>query len=193
MKNNTKRKAVKVILITFTKYPKMSENRFWSLIHQSLKNSSGQKGQYYALRKQLNALCLEELLGFDFQIDKLEAESYSSHLWCAANLMMGFCSDDSFDYFRRWLISSGKKIYYSALANPDNPAEFIKPGNDFRFEEIGYVAEEAFLKKYGVSIYDFHGLRPKISKPKITLTWSGDKPHTMKKLCPRFYDLFFTY
>jgi hypothetical protein len=193
MKQNTKRKAVKVILITFTKYPKLSEDQFWGIIDQSLKISSGQKEQYYALQKQLKALCLEELLGFDFQIQKLMAKSYSSHLWCAANLMKGFCSDDSFDYFRYWLIASGKKIYCSALTNPDNLAEFVKPGNDFRFEEFGYVAGDALHKKYGVSIYDFDDIRPKISKPKIKLTWSGGKPRTMKKLCPRLYDLYFKY
>jgi hypothetical protein len=193
MKKHTKRKAVKLILITFTKYPKMSEDRFWALINQSLKNSSSQEGQYSWLQKQLTSLCLEELLGFDFQKEKLMKKSYSSHLWCAANLMKGFCSDDSFDYFRSWLIASGKKIYYSALSNPDNLAKFVKPGNGFRFEEFEYIAGNALYKKYGVSIYDFDDIRPEISKPKIKLNWSGDKPRTMKKLCPRLYDLFFTY
>jgi hypothetical protein len=118
--------------------------------------------------------------------------SYSSHLWCAANIMKEFCSDDSFDYFRYWLIASGKQVYYGALAHPDNLATYVIPsGNLYRFEEFGSLADDILEKYFGVSIYDYDNLRPTITKPKIKLTWSGDRPGTMKKLCPRLFDLFY--
>ena len=34
--------------------------------------------------------------------------------------MNGGCSDDGFQYFRNWIISRGKEVYYAAKENPDN-------------------------------------------------------------------------
>ncbi len=35
-------------------------------------------------------------------------------------IMMNGCSDDSFDYFRGWLIAQGKDVYHAALRDPDS-------------------------------------------------------------------------
>jgi hypothetical protein len=64
----------------------------------------------------------------------------------------GGCSDDGFEYFRRWLVSRGRYVYEAALANPDSLAQLeARPGPDgvWEFEEIYYVAKEVFEEKGG--------------------------------------------
>jgi hypothetical protein len=64
----------------------------------------------------------------------------------------GGCSDDGFEYFRRWLVSRGRDVYEAALADPDSLAQQeVRPGpsNVWEFEEIYYVAGEVFKEKGG--------------------------------------------
>jgi hypothetical protein len=44
-------------------------------------------------------------------------------LWGAAYVIEGGCSDDSFDYFRAYLISRGRAVYERAIADPDSLAD----------------------------------------------------------------------
>jgi hypothetical protein len=70
----------------------------------------------------------------------------------AAYVVHGGCSDDGFEYFRRWLISRGRDVYEPALADPDNLAQLeVRPGTDgvWEFELIYYVAQQVFEEKGG--------------------------------------------
>ena len=42
-------------------------------------------------------------------------KSYLSSLWAAAYILMDGCSDDTFDYFRGWLIAQGKETFEKVL------------------------------------------------------------------------------
>ena len=71
-------------------------------------------------------------------------------MWGAAYVIHGGCSDDGFEYFRRWLISRGRKAYEAALADPDSLAQLdVRPGPNgvWEFERIYYVAMKVFNKK----------------------------------------------
>lgn len=60
-------------------------------------------------------------------------------LWDAAKIFrVDGCSDDSFSYFRSWLIVQGKDVYMAALADPDSLAD-VEPYADCFFETAGYV------------------------------------------------------
>ena len=52
-------------------------------------------------------------------------------MWCAAYIMNGGCSDDSFEYFRLWVISRGKDVYQKAKANPDTLISQVAKEQDF--------------------------------------------------------------
>ena len=65
-------------------------------------------------------------------------------------MIHGGCSDDGFEYFRRWLVSRGRDIYAAALANPDSLANVDLSSRSFwEFEEIYYVAVAIFKEKGG--------------------------------------------
>jgi hypothetical protein len=62
--------------------------------------------------------------------------------------MNGGCSDDSFEYFRCWVISRGKDTYYKTKANPDHLINEVVVGADlYDFESFWYVALQAFEKR----------------------------------------------
>lgn len=65
-----------------------------------------------------------------------------------------YLSDDSFLYFRGWLLSLGKDAFYSILNNPDTLSNYVKDPSDTRFESFVYVGhdvykQKAFLEEYG--------------------------------------------
>ncbi len=57
-------------------------------------------------------------------------------------------SDDSFLYFRCWLIAQGKTVFENALKSPDSLASVETIEFDVG-EGLLYVSDNAFVKKYG--------------------------------------------
>jgi Protein of unknown function (DUF4240) len=68
----------------------------------------------------------------------------------AAYLIDGGCSDDAFTDFCYGLIASGRRVFETALAAPDNLAglRFWDKG----YEEFGYVARNVWEAKMGPDI-----------------------------------------
>lgn len=93
----------------------MDANTFWNLIEQS---ESPQ-----ALHTNLAALPQDELVAFERMHAEAFVKSYDWGLWGAAYVIDGGCSDDSFDYFRAYLISRGRGIFENAVADPDSLAD----------------------------------------------------------------------
>lgn len=65
-----------------------------------------------------------------------------------------YLSDDSFLYFRAWLLSLGKEAFYSVLNNPETLGEYIHCSEEARFESFVYVGpgaytQKAFYEEYG--------------------------------------------
>ncbi|SMQ64345.1 Protein of unknown function [Bacillus sp. OV166] len=77
----------------------------------------------------LSKKSIDEIVDFEFIFESYMKESYQSHLWGAAYLIMGGCSDDSFDYFRGWLISQGQEVYEKTLKDPEFLANYITDEN----------------------------------------------------------------
>lgn len=174
----------------------LDEDKFWKIINQSLKNTTNQDEQEAFLIQEISKLTLKEMVGFRLKTDKLLSDSYNSELWCAAYVMRGGCSDDGFEYFRNWLISKGKDMYYGALKNPDNliTTDEQEASYDFEFESFWYVALQAFEQKTGKDLYDYIDdekfTEREGSYPDIEFNWDEDAPETMKAICPKLYDKF---
>src|SRR5215208_2951351 len=98
----------------------LEENLYWQIVSDSLKNSEGQDGQQEYLVTRLQELTPVEIIGFRLRTDKLLYDTYNSEMWCAGYIMNGGCSDDGFEYFRNWVISRGKDVYYKAKENHDS-------------------------------------------------------------------------
>jgi hypothetical protein len=105
-----------------------------------------------ALHTLLSALSLQDIVAFEVAFRRYLNDAYTWDLWGAAYVIHGGCSDDGFEYFRRWLVSGGRKVYEAALADPDSLAELdARPGPDglWEFEEIYEVAAAVFSEKGG--------------------------------------------
>ncbi len=95
-----------------------------------------------------------EIAAFDNEFRRLLIESYRDDLWAAAYLTCGGAGDDSFDYFRAWLIAQGQQAWDAALANPDSLADLINPaaGTEFDGESLMYSAGDAYERVAGTSL-----------------------------------------
>ncbi len=185
----------KEIKIEMEKTSKMlDENKFWDIIHLSLKETDNQEKQEDLLIQEIEKLSLNEIVGFRLKTDKLLYDTYTSEMWCAGYIMNGGCSDDCFAYFRNWVISRGKEVYYEAKKNPDTLVEeFVDNRDYYEFEGFGYVALKAFENRTGGSLYDY------ISEdfdtregnyPEMKFNWEEGKPETMKAICPKLFGKF---
>lgn len=108
----------------------MDESRFWS-IFEPVAAIPGEEieEQEEVLAEQLSQLSDDELIAFEMTYDRLHANAYRWDLWEVAYQTGGGCSDDSFTYFRNWLIGRGRQAYYIVLEDPDNLADYPMGGD----------------------------------------------------------------
>lgn len=171
----------------------LDEDFYWRIVEESLRKSSDEDSQEKYLIERLQRLTPAEIIGFRLRTDKLLYDTYSSEMWCAAYILKGGCSDDGFEYFRCWLISRGKEVYYEAKANPDSLVSHIDEETDiYDFESFWYVALEAFEAKTGKDLYDFiddDNFKFKEGHyPPFEFTWKEDQPETLRAICPRLFE-----
>lgn len=171
----------------------MDEDRFWSMIDKS-KQSSDDLDQFAkSLTKELKKLPSEDIIGFYLREQKLRFDSYTSDLWCAGYIMNGGCSDDSFEYFRCWLIAQGKEAYYSSLKNPDWLVNlYTEDVDEYDFEDFMYLASDAFEQKNKKDIEDYIDYNRfkehEGEHPDIPFNWEEDNEESMKKICPKLME-----
>jgi hypothetical protein len=130
----------------------MPAEQFWRIIARAAEQAHDPDAQVNALRTALRELTPEEIISFEVAFRAYLNKAYTWDLWGAAYVIHGGCSDDMFEYFRRWLVSRGRDIYEAALANPDGLAQLEAqpgPGGVWEFEEISYVALEVCKEKGG--------------------------------------------
>jgi hypothetical protein len=132
--------------------PPMPADKFWQIVARAAESDHDPDVHVNALRAALRELTLEEIISFEVAFRRYLNEAYTWDLWGAAYVIHGGCFDDGFEYFRRWLVSRGRRVYEAALAAPDSLAEQdVRPGpwNVWEFEEIYYVATKVFNEKGG--------------------------------------------
>ena len=167
----------------------LAEEKFWQIIESSKTKSGSKEEQYEAILNSLKSLSLDEIAGFRIQTDKLLSVSYKNELWCAAYIINGGCSDDGFEYFRCWLISKGKKVFYESLKNPDYLVNHVSSDDaENEFEDFWNVANAAFREKTGRDLHAFLG-SSSAYKP-IKFTWNEEEPGSMKRICPKLFNKF---
>jgi len=150
----------------------MTDSRFWSFIDST--RSADRRLQLERLKQRLEALQPKEIEAFEAAFDAKMKQSYSWDLWGAAYVAMGGASDDSFEYFRRWLISRGSDVFAKVVADPDALAA-VAPADpeELEFEDIAYLAPRVWSAKTGrpfdemprASSYDPLGLAGPTGQP----------------------------
>lgn len=170
----------------------LDESLFWEIVDKSLENRNDESSQMSLLVKEIEKLTPKEIIGFRLRTDKLLYDTYNSEMWCAGYIMNGGCSDDGFEYFRNWVISRGKEVYYRAKENPDNLiSEYVEGKEYYDLEDFWYVALTAFNNKTGKELYDHISEDFNTNErnyPQFEFSWEEDKPETMNAICPRLFE-----
>ena len=192
--NHGNNRAVNFDTSALTKTAEMlDEELYWSIVDLSLQNTSNQDEQEEILIEEIGKLTPKQMIGFRLRTDKLLYETYNSDMWCAGYIMNGGCSDDGFEYFRNWVISRGKEVYYNAKQNPDSLInELSEDAEMYDFETFWYVALQAFQQNTGQDLYDYiDDENFKMTEghyPTIAFTWQEENPESMRKICPNLFD-----
>ena len=169
----------------------LDEDLYWQIVEQSLAETEDQDEQEQYLIREIGKLSTRQMIGFRLRTDQLLYDTCNSEMWCAGYVMNQGCSDDGFEYFRNWIISRGKEVYYNAKENVDSLITEVEEGKEYEFEAFWYVALEAFQNKTGKDLYDFidydnFKMREGNYK-KFEFTWQEDDTESMKKTCPNLF------
>jgi Protein of unknown function (DUF4240) len=127
----------------------MNTDEFWTLIDRAHASAgSNREARVSALRDELRHLSPAELQQFQNHYDVHLKQANRWDVWAAAEIMYSWvgASDDSFRYFRDWLISEGRTRFEATLANPDSLAELARTDMP-ELEAFGYVALGLFKQK----------------------------------------------
>lgn len=168
----------------------MDEDQFWSIIEASKNEMDDLEEQAEKLTKMLEKMPYQDIIGFKLREEKLRFDSYNSEMWCAGYVINGGCSDDMFEYFRCWIISYGKEVFYSALKNPDSLVN-LYAGSEiyYDFEDFMYVADNAFENKTKKEISDYIDYEVFVwhegTYPNFDFNWEEDDEESMSKICPQ--------
>jgi hypothetical protein len=125
---------------------------FWELVTSARRYGAGlMSGGLRALLVREGA---EVAAGFAKRWEDLTTSLYSWSAWDVAYVMQGGCSDDSFEYFRSWMITLGRQAVEEFIEDPlawalrRPPAMTMGEGQDDG-ERMSYAPFEAYEQVTG--------------------------------------------
>lgn len=128
----------------------MDSTQFWTIIEKAKNDNNGNQDEFIGLlQEKLENLSEEDIIEFESILREKIIEANHYNVIAAQKIIEGFVSDDSFLYFRCWLISQGQKIFEDTIKNPDNLADIVKKNRNYEIEDLLYVTTFAFEKKTG--------------------------------------------
>lgn len=129
----------------------MPVDRFWSLVDRSRDPSIERAAA--KLTGQLSRLSPVELVAFNRTFDRqLERSAHWDH-WAACFIINAGCGDDSYDYYRMWLVAQGRASYARVLEDPSYAGRLTTPARRETYgESYSYVAGEVYEQRTGRTI-----------------------------------------
>jgi len=165
----------------------MDIDQFWGLIETSRKgvdNCDDQADKLTALLEQLEPA---EIVSFKHRFDFYMGQPYRWDLWAVAYIVNGGCSDDSFDYFRSWLIGQGREYFMAALNDPQRAADNAGVDGECEGEALMYSAYDAYESKTGKSEFPQTAVAEVVSHEPAGEQWDEDNlPELFPELCEKF-------
>ena len=131
-----------------TQMDTIQTDRFWTLIDNAVSVAKGDnsiKEKY--LISELSKLSLEEIIDFEIAFRKVVIDADDFKIMAAQKIIEGYVSDDSYLYFRCWLIGKGSLVYTEALKSPEYLAGIAINDEVCNFESLMYVATKAYSIK----------------------------------------------
>lgn len=175
----------------------MSEDQFWELLASAHRKGEDWEEQLEWLIAKLSKKSITDIIRFDYHFNQNYYRSYTSDLWAAAYIVMGGCSDDSFDYFRAWLMFLGKEPYEKALRNPESIIPYLQVLEDEvpEFEDFLYAATMAYEEKTGLDQEAYLDLYRERSgddyeQPPMEFDWDEDDEESLMLKFPLLWKLY---
>jgi hypothetical protein len=147
----------------------MDEPRFWNLLAEAKLIGPAESG----LRTCLDRRDPQDVAAFVARWQSLLTEMCAWRLWEVAYVVRGGCSDDSFEYFRSWIISHGESVANAAREDPVRWAmtlgRSLVPLNRFDFdaELVSYIGFDVYATRTRIPL--------KREWPEVGLTPTGTK------------------
>lgn len=154
----------------------MNHNEFWKIIEKSKQGAESEDEQAEQLESILLELPSSEIQSFDYIFNELRYSAYRWDIWGVAYILCGGCSDDSFDYFRAWLISRGQEFFEDAMKDAESIADKVTEDDFPEAELLMYAAGKAYESKTGNYIPDHDLEHP---KEPAGSEWEEDKLPTL--------------
>lgn len=125
----------------------MDEPSFWKMIEATSVRSSIDTDQLASiLEQQLSKMSRTEVIDFEIILREKIFEADHFNVMVAQKIIDGYVSDDSYLYFRCWLISLGKEAFYGTIKSTDYLAGIINKDITPEFENLLYITTSAFSK-----------------------------------------------
>ena len=130
---------------------KMDTVFFWKIMDYAFaKAEFNNKLKEQTILEQLIKLTPEQIQEFEIIFQQMNLKSNTWNNMAAHTIIEGGSSDDTFFYFRCWLISLGKYHFEETLKNPDHLADIDIPINkkygygEVIFEELISLSDQAY-------------------------------------------------
>lgn len=176
----------------------MTRNDFWVIIDESVRQyGHDQSAQIELIQNRLGVFREEDIVDFERILRKLLIDCDYYNILAIPKITEGFVTDDSYLYFRCWLIGRGRQAYETAIKSPDSVSDFIINRNEtLDFEKLLYAATVVYELKTGLKenelfprgiceyeglSYDFYTGSPKGQD------WTEDE---LPQLLPRIWALY---
>ncbi|MES2109896.1 MAG: DUF4240 domain-containing protein [Bacteroidota bacterium] len=128
----------------------MDEKEFWKIIDYAFYTSGGStKAEGDIIIQKLSQYTPEQIVDFEIILCKkiIAADDYK--IVAIDKIIDGSVSDDTYLYFRCWLIGLGQKTFEQTIKDPDSLADVIEKGVVPDFEDLLFVSTTAYQNKTG--------------------------------------------
>lgn len=183
----------------YIKEKTITEEEFWELLHRAKTKGEDQEEQIEWLTSHLAKRTVHEIVAFDTHMHRILKDSYTTRLWAAAYIIMGGCSDDTFDYFRGWLLYQGKETYEACIENPERLIPVLENLSEYDVPEIEeltlYFGQEVYMEKTGDEDDTYFTLyhvltNEEFEEVDIELDWDEDDEEGLKKMFPKLWEMY---
>lgn len=177
----------------------MTDTVFWQMLEGSKNKGEDAEEQIEWLVSHLARRPVKEIVMFDYFFNQNFQMSYTSALWAAAYIIMGGASDDSFDYFRAWLLFQGKETYETVISDPERIIPHLKVLEEEedvpQLEDLLSVASLAYEEKTGQDYDEYFDLYESLTGgspelPEIEFDWDEDDEEGLRKMFPKLWDRY---